>query len=406
MDPGRFRDYLMKRIKYIVKIKYITIDNRIFALHYRITSTLFLVFSALVMIQQFFGKPIQCIKQVGSDGQARVEQKVVDNYCWIEGTFILPTAVIESIEFEQRMHSMPHPHVALYAGDLTDPDRRPKDEILETTYYQWVPIVLFFQSMAFYLTHYIWKSWEGGKQKNIVNNLFKTVYKKQDVLKHQNTLIEYLVLHRGDHNSYAFRYFICEILNVVHVYVQFAFINWFIGGNYWSYGLDVLADMVPDPMRKMFPTMTKCRYHKFGPSGDVQKYDSLCILPINILNEKLYLILWYWLHFVGVMSILAVIYKILVIGFPATRVFLLHTFNRMVPPRAFQTILDKVTYGDWFLLYLLSKNLDPFHYRDVMVQLSQRLDDERTGTLKKQKSLLDEEVPSTPTQEQETETSI
>jgi len=213
-------------------------------------------------------------------------------------------------------------------------------------------------------------------------------------------------MNRGRNNAYAFRYFICEILNVVHVYVQFSFINWFIGGNFWSYGWDVLTDVVPDPMRKIFPTMTKCRFHKFGPSGDVQKYDNLCILPVNILNEKLYLILWYWLHFVGVMSITAVIYKILLIGFPATRIFLLHAFNRMVPPRAFQTILDKVTYGDWFLLYLLSKNLDPFHYRDVMVQLSQRLDEERTGTLKKQKSLLDEEVPSTPTQEQETETSI
>ena len=65
----------------------------------------------------------------------------------------------------------------------------------------------------------------------------------------------------------------------------------------------------------------------------------------------------------------------------------------MVPPKAFYTVLDKVSYGDWFMLYLLSKNLDPFHYRDVVIHLSDRLDEERTGTYnKKHKSMLLDET--------------
>ena len=40
--------------------------------------------------------------------------------------------------------------------------------------------------------------------------------------------------------------------------------------------------------------MTKCTFHKFGPSGTVQKFDGLCVLPLNIINEKIYVFLWFW----------------------------------------------------------------------------------------------------------------
>ena len=32
--------------------------------------------------------------------------------------------------------------------------------------------------------------------------------------------------------------------------------------------------------------MTKCTLELYGPSGTVQNYDGLCVLPINVLNEK------------------------------------------------------------------------------------------------------------------------
>ena len=40
--------------------------------------------------------------------------------------------------------------------------------------------------------------------------------------------------------------------------------------------------------------MTKCTFHKFGPSGTVQTFDGLCVLPLNIINEKIYVFLWFW----------------------------------------------------------------------------------------------------------------
>ena len=34
------------------------------------------------------------------------------------------------------------------------------------------------------------------------------------------------------------------------------------------------------------PQVAKCTFQKFGPSGSLQKHDALCVLPLNIINEK------------------------------------------------------------------------------------------------------------------------
>ena len=34
--------------------------------------------------------------------------------------------------------------------------------------------------------------------------------------------------------------------------------------------------------------------HKYGPSGTIENKDGLCVLPLNIINEKIYVFLWFW----------------------------------------------------------------------------------------------------------------
>lgn len=49
-----------------------------------------------------------------------------------------------------------------------------------------------------------------------------------------------------------------------------------------------------NPLDIVFPKVTKCAFRKFGPSGEIMHLDVLCIMALNIINEKIYVTLWYW----------------------------------------------------------------------------------------------------------------
>lgn len=38
--------------------------------------------------------------------------------------------------------------------------------------------------------------------------------------------------------------------------------------------------------------VTKCTFISFGPTGNLQITDHMCVLPLNIVNEKTYILLW------------------------------------------------------------------------------------------------------------------
>lgn len=75
-------------------------------------------------------------------------------------------------------------------------------------------------------------------------------------------------------------------------------IDTFLGGTFMTYGMEVLEfasmdqENRTDPMIEIFPRVTKCTFHKYGPTGTIQQHDALCVLALNILNEKIYIFLW------------------------------------------------------------------------------------------------------------------
>lgn len=99
----------------------------------------------------------------------------------------------------------------------------------------------------------------------------------------------------------------------------------FLGGTFMSYGTDVLKysnmnqDDRVDPMIAIFPRVTKCTFHKFGPSGTIQKHDALCVLALNILNEKIYIFIWFWFILLAIMTGAALVYSMAVVLLPSTR---------------------------------------------------------------------------------------
>lgn len=57
--------------------------------------------------------------------------------------------------------------------------------------------------------------------------------------------------------------------------------------------------------------MTKCVFHKYGSSGGMQQHDALCVMALNIVNEKIYFFLYYWFFLLLIVSALGLLWRIL-----------------------------------------------------------------------------------------------
>ena len=64
-----------------------------------------------------------------------------------------------------------------------------------------------------------------------------------------------------------------------------------------------------DPMNMVFPKVAKCTFTKSGPTGTIQTFDGLCVLPINIINEKIYLFMWFWFIILAIITAIFMVYR-------------------------------------------------------------------------------------------------
>lgn len=94
------------------------------------------------------GNPMECI--TNSSKHLDI-QKVINTYCWISSSFT---------------HQ--------YKPDFRQPNfEEDGEKVRFHSYYQWVPFMLFLQSISFYIPHWIWKMWEGGKIHMITKDMHR-----------------------------------------------------------------------------------------------------------------------------------------------------------------------------------------------------------------------------------------
>lgn len=355
---------LLGGLKQYFKWQDIQTDNAVFRLHNIFTTVLLLTCSLIITATQYVGQPISCIVN-------GIPPHVVNTFCWISSTFTMPDA------FNRQVGKVvAHPGVA---NDFDDEKAKKY-----YTYYQWVCFVLFFQAVACYTPKFLWDAFEGGLLRTIVMGLNLAICSEEEKTAKRSALLDYLLKHIKRHKLYAIRYWVCEVLCLINIIVQLYLMNKFFDGEFLSYGLrvmelsDVPQEQRFDPMVYVFPRVTKCIFRKFGPSGSLQKHDSLCILPLNIVNEKTYVFIWFWFIILAILLCGLLIFRAFIIFMPAIRPRLLNARNRMVPREICQSLSRKLDIGDWWLLYMLGRNLDPIIYKDVLAELAKQVEPRRT----------------------------
>jgi hypothetical protein len=336
-------------IKIYLVLDKIQTDNSIFKLHYKATFLVLACCSILVTARQYIGDPIRCLVE-------KIPQDAIDTFCWIHTT--------HSVYSEKSARDMPHYGIAA-AGGVNN-----EAEVRYHKYYQWVCFTLIFQAFLFCVPRYVWHAWEGGMMGLLAQNLSDPLQGKDTRRDELSLLVKYFSVNRSDHMIYAAKFMICEVLNFVNVVGQMYFMDYFFGGHFASYGLDALAVSEvdartrTDAMSRLFPKMTKCTFHKYGPSGTIEKIDALCVMPLNNVNEKIYIFIWFWFIFVAVASAGQLLLRLASALVPRVRRVLLRARLRLAQREQVDAICDFANFGEWLLLYQIGKNVDPLAGRD------------------------------------------
>ena len=199
-----------------------------------------------------------------------------------------------------------------------------------------------------------------------------------------NLVCDYMKSHLGMHNVWYFKFIFCEILYFANVIGNLYLTNVFFGGQFFSYGtnlLDVInedPEIRDDPMSVIFPKVTKCTFHKYGPSGTIERNDAMCVLAQNIVSEKVYVFIWFWFIILSVITGLSLAYRLFTIAFPEMRLRALSVYGRIRGrPNVLYTLSRYLSVGDWYLLVLISQNMDPTLYSEFILKLTKSLDSDR-----------------------------
>ncbi|XP_014615814.1 PREDICTED: innexin inx2-like [Polistes canadensis] len=351
---------LFSPIKCFLREDRIHIDNVAFRLHSRVTVLVFLVCATLVTAKQFIGEPISCI----SDHS--IDRTTLNAYCWIYSTFTVA----------RHLKGIPGRTVASPGIGNTLQD----DELYYHRYYQWVCFILGLQAILFYVPRALWKIWERDTVALLTKDLSTSFLDRHTWTEdRKRQLVDYFIQSdlRTTHNFYAFRYFLCELFNFINTIGQLYLLDLLFEGEFKRYGIAViifakekqLTDKI-DPMTRLFPKVTKCTMYSFGSAGSTQIHDALCVLSLNVMNEKVFFFLWFWLIFLTILGFFAIFYRIIVFSQAKVRVYLLRASIRTLAHAKANTIVQVLTFGDCFLLHRLAQNVNPVIYRELIDELA------------------------------------
>ena len=264
-----------------------------------------------------------------------------------------------------------------------------------TIYYQWVVFMLCINALIFRIPHVIWKTREGGLMKEFCSKEAQANLSINEAL--LKNYCGYFGKIKGTKTSYYIWFLVCQCLNIAVTASNFVLNDHFLDGNFKSYGMDVIHySQLPDtttehdPKCNAFPTKVNCEMTYVGKSGTPGKASGLCILSQNIINEKIYFVLWFWFVFLLLIGSLQILLEVALIFVPALRSALISSLiGTHLSSNMKRYLLNDCSLGDWFLLYQIGKNCDKYFFYELMENLASSANGRQEDEDMIKRSLLD-----------------
>lgn len=256
---------------------------------YKYTPGILLVVVAINTTALYMGNIIECFTKAEFTGGW---VQYVKDYCFVENTYFLK------------------PY---------EPDNMPLSYRRERyiAYYQWVPFILAIQAFSFYIPHSIFRSFNwitgyyvhsivktaAGSAHEGLNHRRKSIKELAHTL-HEASKVQHHWLHYISGQKFVSTlYIIMKFANIIMICIHMYVFKVFIGS--FFYALDILRHGVEWRSSGLFPRITLCDMQilKFGAPLN---YTMECVLPLNMINEKIFVFLYFWMLILFFLNLLGI----------------------------------------------------------------------------------------------------
>jgi len=354
------------------KPKEVDTERGIFSLFSRVSVALCLMGAIICGLASHFGKPMTCYH--GKDEP----QDMADQYCWLHGTNKIPQNYDD------------------HFGQCWGQDEDKEGNKSSNKYYIWVIPFLLVQCFLFMIPHFIWKLAEKGLIKDFKTSEANSLDLASDETKREemaDKFVRYFNNVKGQNNFYFAKFVLCELLNIAVLAYNFYVTNAFFSFRWGGYGFEVIKyyqqsiaeresaePTTHDPMCSIFPTLVSCDWKTVGPSGGGNSVNGLCVLSQNIVNQWIFLILYFWYVLLFTLSAFYVLYRISTIALPQLRI---HVLKNKINGRLWDKrgmlvnkVLRNCDTGDWFLLDQIGQNVNSVFFGEFLKSLGKSRNDE------------------------------
>lgn len=252
----------------------------------------------------------------------------------------------------------------------------------------------------FYLPHYLWKMWENGVISSICKRLHENKFACNEYLDANYDVIYYLQSCFKLKKSLVYKYYFCHLLLLANLVAQVVALDYMFNDQFLTYGYDVFRYLTSNkalynihsasepkldllssksslstynrrksthinmnnPLDYVFPKVTSCQVEIGSEAAGVNVDHYICVLPLNILNDKFFLLLWCWFAILAALTVLQVFKNIMFLLFPLKR---RHTFvkNHDINCNRNSTL------AEIFILNLIGQNSDKIAFSALVNKL-------------------------------------
>uniref|UniRef100_A0A914V8R4 Innexin n=1 Tax=Plectus sambesii TaxID=2011161 RepID=A0A914V8R4_9BILA len=260
----------------------------------RLTVSILTILAAILLSTHYWGEPITCW------APAQFTKQWVDfvnYYCYVHGTYFVP--MNKPLAWDEDMRRQ-----------------------VPINYYQWVPYVFGLQALLFYLPRFFWRCLCGVCGVDLagivrhVDAVWIKVQADQPSFQGRQEKFEKFAapfvwdsirLYRT-RSGFSSRllpmcYVAANVVQAGNAWIQWWWLNRFLQSHsYALWGIGIIADLfsgIDWQFSGHFPRITHCDFSHRRPAS-VQLDTVLCVLTLNVYYEKIFLFLWFWMAFVGV----------------------------------------------------------------------------------------------------------